>query len=157
MTCKIAADGTVWVSCNARGCFLKVNPVTMEVTEIPFPLGGSTRRFVIAPDGMIWFNNSNRGGIGRYNPKTGEFKEWQSPSGRARILTARCGWTAPSGTTSSACGLIRWSVSIPSTETFQSWPIPVRRYLCRHPAQHAHDAGGQHPDPPVRRPTASSR
>lgn len=121
---RIAEDGTVWVSCNARGCFLKVNPVTMEVTEIPFPLGGSTRRFVIAPDGMIWFNNSNRGGIGRFNPKTGEFKEWQSPSGpRSHPYGAMwldgAFWYNESGMRPDP--LVRFD---PATETFQSWPIP---------------------------------
>jgi virginiamycin B lyase len=121
---KIAADGTVWVSCNARGCFLKVDPVTMEVTEIPFPLGGSTRRFAIAPDGMIWFNNSNRGGIGRYNPKTGEFKEWQSPSGPrshpyGAVWLDGAFWYNESGMRPDP--LVRFD---PVTETFQSWPIP---------------------------------
>ena len=121
---RIAEDGTVWVSCNARGCFLKVNPVTMEVTEIPFPLGGSTRRFIIAPDGMIWFNNSNRGGIGRFNPKTGEFKEWQSPSGPtshpygAAWLDGAY-WYNESGMRPDP--LVRFD---PATETFQSWAIP---------------------------------
>ena len=121
---KIAEDGTVWVSCNARGCLLKVNPVTMEVTEIPFPLGGSTRRFAIAPDGMIWFNNSNRGGIGRYNPKTGEFKEWQSPSGGSShpygaVWLDGAFWYNESGMRPDI--LVRFD---PATETFQGWPIP---------------------------------
>jgi virginiamycin B lyase len=121
---RVAPDGTVWVSCNARGCFLKVNPVTMEVTEIPFPLGGSTRRFIIAEDGMIWFNNSNRGGIGRFNPKTGEFKEWQSPSGpRSHPYGAAwlggAYWYNESGMRPDP--LVRFD---PVTETFQSWPIP---------------------------------
>jgi virginiamycin B lyase len=121
---KIDADGTPWVSCNARGCLLKVNPVTMEVTEIPFPLGGSTRRFAIAPDGMIWFANSNRGGIGRYNPKTGEFKEWQSPSGPRShpygvVWLDGAFWYNESGMRPDV--LVRFD---PATETFQSWPIP---------------------------------
>ena len=121
---KIDADGTVWVSCNARGCFLKVNPVTMEVTEIPFPLGGSTRRFDFAPDGMLWFANSNRGGIGRFNPKTGEFKEWQSPSGPRShpygvVWLDGAFWYNESGMRPDT--LARFD---PATETFQSWLIP---------------------------------
>ncbi|MCC6889701.1 MAG: hypothetical protein IT536_14305 [Hyphomicrobiales bacterium] len=120
----VAADGTVWVSCNTRGCFLKVNPETMEVTEIPFPLGGSTRRFAIGPDGIIWFANSNRGGIGRYNPKTGEFKEWQSPSGPRShpygfVWLDGAIWYNESGMRPDP--LVRFD---PVTETFQSWPIP---------------------------------
>ena len=111
---KIDADGTVWVSCNARGCLLKVDPVTMEVTEIPFPLGGSTRRFDIAPDGMIWFNNSNRGGIGRLQPEDRRVQGVAVAVGPALAsVRRRRGWTAPSGTTSPACGPIRWSASIP--------------------------------------------
>ncbi len=121
---KIDADGTPWVSCNARGCLLKVNPQTMEVTEIPYPLGGSTRRFVIAPDGMIWYVNSNRGAIGRYNPKTGEFKEWMSPSGpRSHPYGAAWldggFWYNESGMRPDP--LVRFD---PATETFQSWVIP---------------------------------
>lgn len=121
---RVAPDGTVWVSCNARGCFLKVNPVTMEVTEIPFPAGGSTRRFIIAEDGVIWFNNSNRGGIGRFDPKTGQFKEWQSPSGpRSHPYGAAwlggAYWYNESGMRPDP--LVRFD---PATETFQSWAIP---------------------------------
>jgi virginiamycin B lyase len=118
-------EGTVWVSCNARGCFLKVNPVTMEVTEIPFPLpNSSTRRFTFAPDGMIWFGNSNRGNIGRFNPKTGEFKEWQSPSGPRShpygvVWLDGAFWYNESGVRPDM--LVRFD---PATEAFQSWPIP---------------------------------
>ena len=120
----IDSEGTVWVSCNARGCFLKVNPVTMEVTEIPFPLGGSTRRFAFAPDGMLWFANSNRGGIGRYNTKTGEFKEWQSPSGPRShpygvVWLDGAFWYNESGMRPDT--LVRFD---PASETFQSWLIP---------------------------------
>jgi virginiamycin B lyase len=121
---RIDADGTPWVSCNARGCLLKVNPQTMEVTEIPFPSGGSTRRFVIAPDGMFWYVNSNRGQIGRYDPKTGVFKEWASPSGpRSHPYGAAwlngAFWYNESGMRPDP--LVRFD---PATETFQSWAIP---------------------------------
>jgi virginiamycin B lyase len=121
---RIAPDGTVWVSCNARGCFLKVNPDTMEVTEIPFPAGGSTRRFIIAEDGMIWYNNSNRGRIGRFNPKTNEFKEWPSPSGPTShpygaAWLGGAYWYNESGMRPDP--LVRFD---PATETFQSWAIP---------------------------------
>ena len=121
---RVAEDGTVWVACNARGCLLKVNPQTMEVTEIPYPNGGSTRRFVIAPDGMIWYVNSNGGRIGRYNPKTNEFKEWPSPSGPrshpyAAAWLGGAFWYNESGTRPDA--LVRFD---PATETFQSWAIP---------------------------------
>ena len=147
---RVAPDGTVWVSCNARGCFLKVDPVTMEVTEIPFPLGGSTRRFIIAEDGMIWFNNSNRGGIGRFNPKTGEFKEWQSPSGpRSHPYGAAwlggAYWYNEFGHAARSAGALR-----SRHRDVPELGDPVGRPLRRHPAQRAHVAGGQPPDPPDR-------
>ena len=145
---KVAADGTVWVSCNARGCLLKVDPVTMEVTEIPFPIGGSTRRFDISPDGMIWFAIRTAG----HRPLQPEDRRVQgmavavgrqlaslrrAVAGR-RLLVQQVGHAARS-----AGALRSRERDVPELAD------PVRRHLFRHPAQHARDPGRQHPDPPV--------
>jgi virginiamycin B lyase len=78
---KIDAEGFPWIACNGY-CLVKVNPSTMELTEIKLPLAKTTvRRLDIAGDGIIWYVNSSLGRLGRLDPKTGAVKEWPSPSG----------------------------------------------------------------------------
>jgi virginiamycin B lyase len=103
---------------------LKLNPQTMDVTEIPLPLPGTTvRRFSIAPDGIIWYVNSGRGQLGRYNPKNGEVKEWASPSGPRShpygiAYLDGAIWYNESGVRPDM--LVRFDIA---KESFQSWPI----------------------------------
>ena len=79
---KIDADGVPWVACNGSNCLVKVDPITMDLTEVKLPTPETTvRRLDIAQDGIIWYVNSSQGRLGRYDPKTGEIKEWPSPSG----------------------------------------------------------------------------
>ena len=68
--------------CNGAACLVKVDPATLDLTEVKLPTPGTTvRRLDIADDGLIWYVNSGIGKIGRYNPKTADIKEWDSPSG----------------------------------------------------------------------------
>ena len=49
------------MACNGSNCLVKVDPVTMTLTEIKLPIAETTvRRLDIAPDGMIWYVNSRR-------------------------------------------------------------------------------------------------
>jgi virginiamycin B lyase len=49
---------------------VKVDPATMELTEVKLPNPATTsRRLDIAADGLIWYVNSSQGKLGRYNPK----------------------------------------------------------------------------------------
>lgn len=122
---KIDKNGTPWVACNGRNCLVKVNPKTMELTEISLPNSATTvRRLDIASNGMIWYVNSSQGKLGRYNPKNGEIKEWPSPSGNkshpyALAVVNDIVWYNESGMRPDA--LVRFD---PTTESFQSWPIP---------------------------------
>ena len=59
---KIDAQGVPWVACNGSNCLVKVDPVTMALTEIKLPIAETTvRRLDIATDGMIWYVNSSQG------------------------------------------------------------------------------------------------
>jgi virginiamycin B lyase len=121
---KIDADGVPWVACNGRNCLLKVDPVTMALTEVKLPEGSTVRRLDIAADGMIWYVNSSLGRLGRLNPKTGEIKEWPSPSGPkshpyAIVVVDGIVWYNESFQRPDT--LVRFD---PKTETFQSWAIP---------------------------------
>jgi virginiamycin B lyase len=122
---KIDVDGVPWVACNGSNCLVKVDPVTMELTEVELPLAGTTvRRLDIADDGMIWYVNSGKGRLGRYDPKIGEIMEWPSPSGPdshpyALAVVDGIVWYNESGKRPDP--LVRFD---PRTETFQSWPIP---------------------------------
>jgi virginiamycin B lyase len=122
---KVAADGSIWWSCNGAPCLFQMDPVTMELREFKLPLGGTTvRRLDIAEDGMVWYVNSGKGRIGRLDPKTGQTTEWDSPSGPrshpyAIVVMNGAVWYNESGVRPDP--LVRFDIK---TETFQSWPIP---------------------------------
>ncbi len=121
---KFDADGTPWVACNGAPCLLKVDRVTMAITEIRLPLPGTTvRRLDIAPDGRIWYVNSGKGRLGVHDPKDGTIKEWESPSGPTshpygiNVLDGIV-WYNESGVRPDT--LVRFD---PVGETFQSFPL----------------------------------
>lgn len=79
---KVAADGSLWASCNGSSCSLRVDPETMAIREFDLLDPRTTvRRLDIAGDGMIWYVNSALGRLGRLDPKSGQVKEWPSASG----------------------------------------------------------------------------
>ena len=122
---KFDREGTtLWVSCNARPCLLKVDPNTLAITEVKLPHPKTTvRRLDIAPDGIVWYVNSGAGRLGRVDPKTGDIKEWDSPSGPTShpygiaVLDGAV-WYNESGVRPDT--LVRFDIA---SETFQSWPI----------------------------------
>ena len=122
---KFDREGTtLWVSCNARPCLLKVDPNTLAITEVKLPHPKTTvRRLDIAPDGIVWYVNSGAGRLGRLDPKTGDIKEWDSPSGPnshpygIAVLDGAV-WYNESGVRPDM--LVRFDIA---GETFQSWPI----------------------------------
>ena len=122
---KIDANDTPWFACNGAACLVKINPDTMELTEVKLPIPTTTvRRLDIAEDGVIWYVNSTAGKLGRYDPKSGAIKEWDSPSGAqshpyAIAVVDGMIWYNESGVRPDM--LVRFD---PKTETFQSWPIP---------------------------------
>jgi virginiamycin B lyase len=122
---KIDAQGVPWVACNGSNCLVKVDPVSMELTEYKLPDAATTvRRLDIADDGMIWYVKSSRGRLGRFDPRTGDAKEWPSPSGPqshpyAIAVVNGIVWYNESGMRPDM--LVRFD---PNTESFQSWPIP---------------------------------
>lgn len=121
---KVAADGTLWASCNGSNCVLKIDPETLAIQQFELPEGTTVRRLDIAGDGMIWYVNSGLGRLGRLDPKSGQFKEWASPSGAkshpyAIAVVDGIVWYNESNQRPDA--LVRFD---PATEKFQSWPIP---------------------------------
>ena len=122
---KFDKEGTtLWVSCNARPCLLKVDPNTLAITEVKLPHPKTTvRRLDIAPDGIVWYVNSGAGRLGRLDPKTGAIREWDSPSGERShpygiaVLDGAV-WYNESGVRPDM--LVRFDIA---NETFQSWPI----------------------------------
>ena len=124
---KVAADGSLWVSCNGSNCLLKVDPQTMAVRAYDLPEKTTVRRLDIAGDGMIWYVNSGLGRLGRLDPKSGQYKEWPSPSGPSShpygiAVVDGIVWYNESGQRPDA--LVRFD---PATERFQSWPIASGR------------------------------
>ena len=122
---KVSNSGELWVACNGSNCLIKVDPKTMDMTEVKLPHENTkVRRLDIAANGMIWYVNSGRGRLGRYNPNTGDISEWPSPSGSSshpyaiEVLNGVV-WYNESGMRPDT--LVRFD---PTTETFQSWPVP---------------------------------
>lgn len=121
---KVAADGSLWVSCNGSNCLLNVDPETLAVREFNLPEGSTVRRLDIAGDGMLWYVNSGLGRLGRMDPKTGQYKEWPSPSGpksHPYAIAVVDGIVWYNESTQRPDTLVRFD---PATEKFQSWPIP---------------------------------
>ena len=121
---KVAANGSLWVSCNGSNCILNVDPETLAVREFNLPEDTTVRRLDIASDGTIWYVNSSLGRLGRMDPKTGQYKEWASPSGPkshpyAIAVVDDVVWYNES--TQRPDALVRFD---PATEKLQSWPIP---------------------------------
>lgn len=123
---KIDENDIPWVACNGHNCLVKIDPISMKITEINLPNDATkVRRLDIAADGHIWYVNSSRGRLGRYNPHTGDIKEWPSPSGElshpyAIAIVGDSIWYNESGKRPDA--LVRFD---PKNESFQSWPVPT--------------------------------
>jgi len=121
---KLAANGSLWASCNGSSCLLRIDPETMAIREFDLLDPRTTvRRLDIAADGMIWYVNSSLGRLGRLDPRSGQVKEWPSPSGAKShpygiAIVDGIVWYNESGQRPDA--LVRFD---PVTEKFQSWPI----------------------------------
>lgn len=121
---KVAKDGSLWVSCNGSNCLLNVDPETLAVKEFNLPEGTTVRRLDIAADGSLWYVNSALGRLGRMDPKSGQFKEWNSPSGpksHPYAIAVVDGKVWYNESTQRPDALVMFD---PSSEKFQSWPIP---------------------------------
>jgi len=104
----------------------KLNPTTLEITEISLPnKDARPRRIANAPDHMIYYTDFVRGYLGRLDPKSGKVEEWASPGGAG---------SNPYGITSTSDGTVWYSESgvkpntlvafNPETNSFRAWPIP---------------------------------
>lgn len=103
----------------------KVNPTTLDISEIALPQGARPRRIANHPDGLIYYTDFARGYVGELDPKTEKVQEWSSPGGEG---------SEPYGIASTSDGIV-WYVETglkpnvlvafdPKTKKFQRWPIP---------------------------------
>ena len=136
---KIDSAGVPWAACNGSNCLIKVDPKTMALTEVKLPIPETTvRRLDIDGDGIIWYVNSSQGRLGQFDPNSGEIREWASPSGPkshpyAIAVIDGVVWYNESGKRPDM--LVRFD---PTTEKFQSWPIPsggIHAGIIRHMRQ----------------------
>jgi virginiamycin B lyase len=103
----------------------RIDPQTMAIREYALPdPAARPRRIAITPDDEIWYTDYARGYLGRFDTKTGAVKEFSSPGGENAqpygiVYLKRAVWYSESGVRPNT--LVRFD---PSTETFQSWPIP---------------------------------
>jgi virginiamycin B lyase len=109
-----------------------VDPVSMNVREYFLGPGTGPRRLAITSDDMIYFTDYARGRLGRLDPRTGQTKEWTSPSGAlaqpyAITSIGNVVWYVEGNSNPNM--LVRFD---PSTEKFQTWPIPSGGGVVRH-------------------------
>ena len=79
---KIAPDGTPWVVLLGSNKLVKVDPDTLELTEVELPEANARpRRLEITSDGRIWYADWDRGSLGLYDPASGRFDEFELPAG----------------------------------------------------------------------------
>ena len=109
-----------------------IDPVTMSCVSIsservPVHAGSRPRR-------TTWstYTDYARGRLGRLDPRTGQTKEWTSPSGAlsqpyAITTIGNVVWYVEGNSNPNM--LVRFD---PSTEKFQTWPIPSGGGVVRH-------------------------
>jgi len=80
---KIAPDGTPWVVELGSNKLVKLDPESMELTEVEIPWADARpRRLEITSDGRIWYADWDRGSLGLYDPASGRFDEFDLPMGQ---------------------------------------------------------------------------
>lgn len=81
---KVAPDGTPWVALLGTHKLAKVDPKTLQLTEIDIPnKDARPRRLEVTDDGRIWYSDYATGVLGLYDPKAAAFKEWPLPGGES--------------------------------------------------------------------------
>lgn len=121
----VGPDGDIYFCEFGTNTIGKVNPSTLDITEIPLPQGARPRRIASNPDGLIYYSDFARGYLGQLDPKTGKVQEWPSPGGDG---------SEPYAIASTADGIV-WYVETgakpnllvafnPQSKKFQRWPIP---------------------------------
>jgi virginiamycin B lyase len=102
-----------------------IDPKTMAITEYLLPNADARpRRLAIGPDDMVWYVDFSRGYLGKLDLATGTVKEWPSPSGPKSepygiVFTKGAVWYSESAAKPNT--MVRFD---PSSDKFQSWPIP---------------------------------
>ncbi len=132
---KINSKGEPWFVELTGGRVGKIDPATFAIREYVLPHAGSMpRRIAITDDDVIWYTDYGRGYLGRLDPNTGDVSEFATPSGAgpdaqpyAITTTGNIVWYVESGVAPNM--LVRFD---PSTEKFQSWPIPSGGGVVRH-------------------------
>ena len=121
---KIDAEGNPWFSCNGRPCLYKIDPATHGVDRGEAaarrhhgaPSRHRRRRDDLVRQLRVW------AGSGATIRRPARSRNGRRRAGRNRIRTRSSSLTASSGTTSRACGPIRWCASIPRPRRSRAGP-----------------------------------
>ncbi len=121
-------DGSIWYAKLLSSKLGRIDPETLEVTEIDTPLSGP-RRGRFDADGILWVPAFEHGAIMRYDPQTDVFKTYKMPT------LAPNEWEAPYAlgvnqqtgevwiTSNTSDRMFRFE---PKTEKFTAYPLPTR-------------------------------
>jgi virginiamycin B lyase len=132
---RINSKGEPWFVELTAGRIGQIDAADLTVREYPLPHAGSMpRRIGITSDDMVWYTDYGRGYLGRLDPKTKQVTEWATPSGAnadsqpyAITTVGNIVWYVETGVNPNI--LVRFD---PSSQHFQSWPIPSGGGVVRH-------------------------
>jgi len=126
-------DGSAWYVKLYANKLGRIDPDTLEITEVDTPLVGP-RRPRFAPDGILWIPGFDTGVIVRFDPETWEFTEFKLPK------LAPNEYETPYALNVHPKTGIVWITSNnsdrifsfdPKTESFISYPLPTRSSYLR--------------------------
>lgn len=130
---KVGLDNDLFIAYNGTNTIGRLDPNSMEVIYYPVPDERTRiRRLDIDSQGNVWFVNSSMGKIGHLDVDSGTVTQWDSPSGPtsypySMTVIDDIVWYNESGMRPDV--LVRFD---PSTERFQSWPVPSGIGIIRH-------------------------
>src|SRR5918995_1445427 len=103
----------------------RIDPSTMIIREWTLPNADSRpRRLAIDAQDNVWYSDYSRGFLGKLDPATSQVKEWASPGGPKSqpygiaVIDGKI-WYSEAGVQPNTIVMFD-----PSTEKFQTWPIP---------------------------------
>nr|WP_159087433.1 hypothetical protein [Tessaracoccus timonensis] len=118
-------EGDVYIGGWSAGRLLRVDPVTLEVTDLgtPVPMDGFIWNLTLAPDGKVYGGTYPSGSVFSYDPATGETKDFgpmMDGMQYARSIAA-----SPDGTIYVGLSQTHPTVMGLDPETGERWNIPL--------------------------------
>lgn len=126
-------DGSVWYAKLYANKIGRIDPATMQVTEYDTPMRGP-RRPRFDAQGVLWIPAFDDGGLMAFDPRTTRFSTWKLPGVAAGEYETPYALNVQRSTgdvwvtANNSDRVLRFT---PRTQTFQSYPSPMRVTVLR--------------------------